>query len=636
MRNFNIIILSGLFVLTGLNSCTKKLETIPSDFLVPENYFETKTQLKAGLAGVYNQLNDQFFYSEYYQFMYNGTDESVTNNRLTENAVPATYTTSSVSPYVAGFWNVLYTGVNRANLVLENMEKPKDLTQDERNCIKGETKFLRAYYYFMLTQWFGDIPLRLSSTKTPQSNYAFTTSKEIYDFVIAEMTEAEELLKTQPASAFAYSERVTQTVVQGMLARVCLYAAGAPINDNKRYKDALAWAKKVKASNLHKLNPDFQQVFINHSADLYDNTYRESMWEVGATYIPSQVALREASNSRVEQSNGNNILGQGSGFARTPAGFYYSYEGGDLRRDWTIVPYSYSGGSATVEPTMNYYAYNAVKWARESGKWRRKYETTLPRGQNGSPKNIPVLRYSDVLLMLAEAENEVNGATQTAIEAINEVRARAYGELKGSRGIASIDVIDGGSGYTTAPTLTFTGGIQVVRPSGVYGALPNEQLRANAILLNGKISRVEIVTMSDGYTALPNVVMSGTNQTAVLKASFAGSSALKPEQTVDARALRQAIRDERLRELGFEILRRQDLKRWNILVETVRKVASEALNGSSILLPDGSQLYGRSTNATNTTYFTIPGAAISDRDSYLPIPSVELTYNSLAKQNPGF
>lgn len=633
MRNFNIIF-STLLALVCFNSCTKELKIIPTDFLVPENYFENKTQLNAGLSGVYKQLSVSNVYKAYYQYMYLGTDESVSTEDITKNTVPSTYTANATSPFITGLWAALYTGVSRANLVLENIDKPKDLTEEERNWIKGEAKFLRAYYYFMLTQWFGDIPLRLSSTKTGESNFAFTPSKEVYDFVISDMTEAEQLLKNKKANNFPYSERVTQTVVQGMLARVCLYAAGYPINDKKRYNDVLIWAKKVQASGLHQLNPDFQQIFINHSADLYDNNYRESMWEVDATYDPSNVSLDIGTASRIEQSNSNNILGLGSGVLRTPAGFYYNYEGGDLRRDWTSVPYSLSGGSATVEPNVTYYANTSEKWRRESGKWRRKYEVKLPRNGYLTPKNIPILRYSDVLLMLAEAENEINGPTQIAIDAINEVRKRGFGETKGSRGIASIEIYDEGTGYTTAPTITFIGGTQVVRPNGPYGPVPNEMVRAAATVVGGKITKVDIVTMGDGYTSLPDVVLSGTNQTAILKAKFAVSSALRADQTASPDTFRQTIRDERMRELAFEMLRRQDLKRWNILVETVRKVADEAINGSYTVIEDGKQLYAKCGSSAN--WFTIPGSAVSDRDYFLPIPSVELDYNKLAKQNLGF
>src|SRR5205085_4345541 len=120
------------------------------------------------------------------------------------------------------------------------------------------------------TQWFGDVPLKTKSTLGQEdAQIAFTAQKEVYDFVISEMTEAEGLLAEQKSSTFTYNERVTQTTVQGILARVCLFAAGNPVNDTKRYRDALTWANKVKTSGLHRLNPDYRQVFINMSADAY-------------------------------------------------------------------------------------------------------------------------------------------------------------------------------------------------------------------------------------------------------------------------------------------------------------------------------------------------------------------------------
>jgi hypothetical protein len=633
MKNIRLLILS-ITILLSANGCNDKLDLLPNDFLVPQNYFNNKNDLNSSLTSVYNALNEQATYSDFYQYMYSGTDESIINTRLTENAVPSTYTANANSVYIAGLWTTLYEAINRANLLLENIDKPKDVTDNERNIIKGEAIFLRAYYYFLLTQWFGDIPLKLNSTKTAEADIAFTSSKNVYDFIITEMTTAEALLINQQSSSLLYNERVTQTVVQGILARVCLYAAGEPLNDTKRYAEALAWAKKVQASGQHSLNPDFQQVFINHSADLYDNTNRESMWDVSGVYVPSLVSLREGTNSRVEQTNTNNILGQGSGFARSTAGLYFAYEEGDLRRDWTLVPYRYTGGNAVTLPTENYYAFTDSKWERESGKWRRKYEVQLPRNQNSTPKNVPIIRYSDVLLMLAEAEYKVNGATSIAINAVNEVRRRAFGVTRNARAVSSITIVNGGSGYTTTPTITFTGGTRIVRPDGPYGALPNVDPRATVTISGGRITRVNLLLMGEGYVTPPTVVISGTNQTASLRAELVNSADLSPSQSTGV-AFEKAIRDERLKELAFEILRRQDLKRWGILIPTVKNIANEVVNGSSILV-GGLPLYPGSTNAAVISRFILPGNNISNKDLFLPIPSVELTYNKLAKQNPGF
>ena len=111
--------------------------------------------------------------------------------------------------------------------------------------------------------------------------------------------------------------------------------------------------------------------------------------------------------------------GYSYGFINATAKLYNLYGEGDLRRDWAISPYRYSGTKRQLRGSLIY--------DRNCGKWRRTEETHTPKNLNYTPENFPILRYADVLLMLAEAENQVNGPTPTAYDAINRVRRRAYG-----------------------------------------------------------------------------------------------------------------------------------------------------------------------------------------------------------------
>jgi hypothetical protein len=555
------------------------LDTKPSDFVDPAGYYNTQTQLNNALASVYDNLGKNPFYASVYPTVFvNSTDESYFNTS-SGNSIPG-YNATSADANVANLWGQLYAGIDRANLLLANMDRATGVSDADRRHIRGEAMFLRAYYYFILTQWWGDVPLKTTPTaSSADGQIAFTPSKDVYDFVISEMTTAEGLLNDQLASSFAFNERITQTVVQGILARVCLYEAGAPLNQTARYAEALAWAKKVQASGLHQLHPDFTQVFKNMSADAYDNTYRESMWEIGFYYNASNSSLREASqaNIGIAAANGSTAaatFGQVVPLEYATGILYKAYQSTvtftgtpptpatdvspDLRRDWTVAPISYTNGtSAGVETPVG-----PVKiWNRFVGKWRRQYEP-LPRQATDTGRNWPVLRYSDVLLMLAEAENEVNGPTTTAYDALNQVRRRGYGLL-----------------LNPAP---------VPAPPA-----------ASAVNLSG-----------------------------LTQATF-----------------RQAIRDERLRELAFEGFRRQDLKRWNLLVPTVTSTYQTALNGSTDLLPNGVQripaLTGNTAIGTNTTAavlapYSFMAANIDPNDVLLPIPTVEITNNRLAKQNPGY
>jgi hypothetical protein len=209
--------------------------------------------------------------------------------------------------------------------------------------------------------------------------------------------------------------------------------AGYPLKDETKYAEALAWAKLVQTSGEHSLritfdasiaNSAYSQVFINQIRNIYD--VKESMWEADF-YGNYTDAYREA--GRVGNVNGiaysaspsYSDTGYSYGFINVTGKLYNLYQANDTRRDWAIAPYYYSGANRTVWPTTTS-VYN-----RNCGKWRRSYELPASGGknQNYTAENFPILRYSDVLLMLAEAENKVNGPTKIAHDALNLVRARA-------------------------------------------------------------------------------------------------------------------------------------------------------------------------------------------------------------------
>lgn len=623
-----------LVIILLSSSCKKYLETKPSDFLTPVNYYQNKTQLALALNGVYLVLSQASCYGEIYQHIITpSTDESITNiNNTTPGA--CFYNVTAGNADITNFWSNLYTGVNRANLLLENINIATDISDLDRKHIKAEAIFLRAYFYFLLTQWYGDIPLRLSSTTSAlATNYPFTASKDIYDFVISEMTTAEGMLSDQKASSFAYDEKVTYTTVEGILARVCLYAAGNPINETARYAEALSWAKKVVSSGEHKLNPDYSQIFKLESADGYDNVNREVLWEVGFSWSLTNTSRLTASQVRVGMSTNAISIGRTYGYTNVYPRLFKSYESvinpsaplgsqdlsPDLRREWNCPVFTWSGGDAVVLPTVAYFTYNNY-WDRYPGKWRRQYEIVIPRDNNNSPRNLPILRYSDVLLMLAEADNEINGPTSLGIDAVTQVRKRAYGETLQGKSLVKITVTNGGSGYTSIPNVIIAGG------SGATGT---------AVISGGKVTGVNLTALGSNFTSAPAITFSGGAGSGAAASSTLSDATLTPDKYVSKEAFRKTIQDERLRELNGEFLRRQDLRRWGILISTLKTMVNEIAAGSIDKNSDGSPVVPAASIAQQTKY-SIPGLNIGTKDIFLPIPQTELTYNYQAKQNPGY
>lgn len=612
-------ILLFAILISFLHSCTKVMDTEPGDFLRPETYFKNEAQLSSAVTGIYDCLQKGNMYAggDGLATVFNVTDEMYYAQSGTG---PKIWNFTANEPLVFNIWSACYTGIQRANVVLANINRP-DMDEAKRKIFLGEAKFLRAYFYFVLVQNFGGVPLRKSPTASViDVNMPRTSANEVYDFIISEMTEAEALVA--PISAYTYSERISQSAVQGILARVCLFKAGYPNKDVAKYADALKWAKKVMESGLHELNSNYGQVFINLVQDKYD--LKESIWEVGfyttgvgdayTEYAPSLAYTLGVTQSVVN-------YGLVSGAYRIHQRLYNMYEKDpylkdpvipdrsyDLRRDWNIAPFKYT--ITNNVPVKTYYTATQI-YDRQPNKFDRIYELTANKFQSNTPVNYVMLRYSDVLLMAAEAENKINGPTTFARACVDTVRRRAYGKKLNGEGVKFITIGNAGSGYTTAPTITINGG-------GGTGAT------AVATVAGGKITAINITSHGSFYTAVPTITITGgggTGATATATLSQATDSDLLPAQYSGDIVFQQTIEDERARELCFEGWRRLDLMRWEKLVPTLRAVADEG---------------NANAPATYKPYVIIGGNNISSINYYLPIPANEISLNKLMTQNSGW
>lgn len=411
----------GVMLALVVSSCSKILDTTPQDFVSPVNYYNTESELQSALAGVYDRLGDNRVYAQGMACYMVFSDEFFMKGQISGmNANIVDASTLEVNRH----WEALYTGIERANMLLDNIDKAVQVAEEKRKEIKGQALFLRAYYYFMLVDEFGPVPLKLQSSKTPEEEpLPGTPIKDIYERIVTDMKQAEGLVK--PVSDYGYNTRITKTTVQGVLARVYLTMAGFPLKDVAKYADARSYADKVMQSGLHDLNPDFKQIYINHVKETFDT--KENLWEV---------EFRGTNQSEIQEGgmigsyNGITCgiieIGYGYDYVHATAKLYNAYANGDQRRDWTVAPFRYVTSGQTAAKTN----WNADQiYERSNGKWRREYEITLPRNQNYTGTNWPLLRYADVLLMFAEADNYVNnGPTADAYKAINMVRRRGYGK----------------------------------------------------------------------------------------------------------------------------------------------------------------------------------------------------------------
>lgn len=428
----NTFLIFVLFTTIAGTSCSKYLDTQPRDFTPPEDYFNTATELNAALTGVYDALGQDGTFSRNLVIeLAHGSDEGfLKRDVVTVNTTPMVYLHTPADPVVTAAWRQLYVGINRANYLLENINKP-EMDEAERSIIRGEALFLRAFMYFQLAHHFGEVPLIL--TPTVDGNIVDNTKSplaELYAHILSDMTEAESLVRTYTQNGFP--GRISKSAAQGVLARVCLKMAGEPLRDVAKYADAKMWAEKVIASGIHTLHPSYQQIFINQSQDLYDTQARESIWEIEFSGNNITGPDREGGRWANHLALRNTIMERGYGYATvgSTATLYRKYESGDHRRDWNIATFRYLTGASSIGLGDTVAFAPSAIHERDIGKWRRYLELVTPRGQDWGPTNFPVLRYADVLLMYAEAAAGLGESVDAGSEAyryFNLVRRRAYG-----------------------------------------------------------------------------------------------------------------------------------------------------------------------------------------------------------------
>lgn len=305
-------------------------------------------------------------------------------------------------------------GILYCNIVLD---KVPAISMDEsvKQRILGEAKFLRAYYYFILVRFFGDVPLILKPQGPGDDLRPFRTPKEqVYQQIIQDLTEAIDQLPRREDYDVEDIGRATKGAATGMLAKVYLTRG--------------EWQKTVDLCNAvealgYGLNTAYEANFRPES----ENSI-ESLFEV--QYVTPVTNFWDDANQSAWSTNfmgprDSPLTAVGWGWNQPTQEFVNAYEPGDLRKDVTLF---YEGG-----PLFDGKEYKS-SMAFATGYNVRKF--VLPRpyvtaGDSGSPLNWPVLRYADILLMKAEALNELD-QTLAAETPLNAVRTRAgLGDVSG-------------------------------------------------------------------------------------------------------------------------------------------------------------------------------------------------------------
>lgn len=308
------------------------------------------------------------------------------------------FTVTSTEGQLADFWGGQYQSINLANQVITNIPAI-NMSTSLRDRYIAEAKFIRAYAHFRLVRAFGDVPLRLTVPKTPaEYNIPRTPKDQVYAAIEQDLTEAAAVL---PASyTGADVGRATKGAALALHAKAAMYQA--------KWQQVADLTNQVMGLG-YSLFPNFQQLFR-----VPNENSSESIFEIQAALIQGNP---DASNSQYSQHQGVRGTRGGWGFHNPTEALANAFEPNDPRQNATII---FRG---EITPQGDAIPAN-VPNPRYNEKSYVPFSEILAGYNEGAQQNIRVLRYADVLLMNAEANNEL-GNTTAALAALEQVRARA-------------------------------------------------------------------------------------------------------------------------------------------------------------------------------------------------------------------
>jgi len=429
----NIAIITGLlFVLIATGGCKKDLLETKPDYKYNEgNFWESEAAVGAALSGCYNPLtSDGLFGGDATPLWEETATPNAYNysNAMGFNLIAEGRQQSSDGGIIPQRWHDSYVGIGRCNTFMANVDKV-EMSEDTKTRMKGEVHFLRGLYYFMLENYYGDVPLILDPPNlSTQAALPRTPREEVVTQIIKDLDSAALVLPLK------YSKgdigRATKGAAMALKARILLYEA-SPLfnssNDAAKWKAAADAAKAVMdlPGTGYGLYNDYRGLFLpqneNNKEVIFDVQYifpglGTSFDLIGKQYNTNAPVLGLA--EAYDMNNGLPITDPASGYDpakpyanRDPRLYGTIFFPGDTLME---VKVTNSRFAVTGFGMKKYTIYD--KGPAPAG------QTDLKSGQ--SETNFIILRYADILLMYAEALNEASGPSQEVYDALNAVRQR--------------------------------------------------------------------------------------------------------------------------------------------------------------------------------------------------------------------
>jgi hypothetical protein len=419
-NKINYLFLVVLF--TSLLGCSDYLEEVPISELSVENSFQTEADAIAAIVGVYNSLQLEGVYGKSQTLF--STDEHNAGSKVPLSGLNLYSFTADNVEVILPIWRDHYKGINRANLAISKIPSI-DMDVAKRNTLVAEAKFIKALLYFNLIRYYGDVPYKDSETTSLNDlTIPRTPVATIYENMITDLEYCIEHLKVKAAGLAGHA---TQDAAKTLLASIYLTKGSMARRNNTGdgiadFTFAARYSREVIDANRYTLCPYFPDAFIvqnkNNDEIIFDVQFKSPGLGVGNT-IGLNMGIPSTASGVDNLSAGGS---QGAIRANPYHQFYYEVAD-SIRMKWTnarILINATTGGYSIVSAVSNNPPVSAAKFRRYPVR-----SSDFVLQTNDYDVNWPIFRYAEVLLIYAEASNEINGPNQLAINALNLLRSRA-------------------------------------------------------------------------------------------------------------------------------------------------------------------------------------------------------------------
>ncbi len=431
-------------LLTVSSGCKKYLDQQPITEVSPDMVFKDVASTQKALAGVYSRLVGDAGYGirlSLYYTVDNDEMQGPTGAADNDRRDIARYSATPGNAQITNPFNQIFQGIEYANICIANipeMDMYKNGSDQDKKKLQrmyGEALALRAQYYLEAIRNWGDLPAHFRPAYELAGTDPFprkTDRDTLYNHIIADLKIAEDLVPWRNEVAGIgdqVDERLTKGAIKGLRARIALYRGGYSLRSNgsmQRSADYLTYYQIAKdecadimASGQHNLNASYKGLWKDQvNAHAVADPDGELMFQASA------IGLTGAEDTKLGYYNGPTVNNLGNKSINVLPTYFYLFDSTDTRRDVTCAAYNVAAnGSIKTGQAIT---------AICDGKYRRDWVTNPVISPTNAVQYLglkwQILRYADVMLMYAEAENELNGPTATAYDAVNKIRRRGYGK----------------------------------------------------------------------------------------------------------------------------------------------------------------------------------------------------------------